>query len=140
MSSETPSSWTERLGIILIAAMLSFLFAQLWALQAALNTTANKLNELVVYSNETLTNTRQLIALGVSVADVTTTQLKSLEQRVSSIEHKGSLMAQSTNQQADELQQRVRKLEDFVTAHGSFNRQDYEDLKQRLKALEGKRK
>ena len=140
MSSETPSSWTERLGIILIAAMLSFLFAQLWALQAALNTTANKLNELVVYSNETLTNTRQLIALGVSVADVTTTQLKSLEQRVSSIEHKGSLMAQTTYQLVDDLNQRFRKLEFFVIAHGTFNRQDYEEMKQRLKALETKRK
>ena len=140
MPSDMQSSWTERLGMILIAAMLSFLFAQLWTLQNALSATATKLGELVVYQNETLINTRNLIAQGTSVSQATNEQLRMLDSRVSNIEHKGSLMAQSTNSQVDDLHQRVRKLEDFVTAHGSFNREDYEDLKQRLKALETKRK
>jgi len=134
------SSWTERLGMILIAAMLSFLFAQLWTLQNALSATATKLGELVVYQNETLINTRNLIAQGTSATQATNEQLRMLDARVTSIEHKGSLMAQTTNQQVDDLHQRVRKLEDFVIAHGTFNRQDYEEMKQRLKALETKRK
>ena len=138
MASESDlySTWTARVSQLIIVALVGFAFTQLWNLQSAIATTAMKLAELTVYSNETLINTRLLIQQGAQVAQITTEQLRTLEARISAIEHKGSQVTQTLQVQMENTDQRVRKLEDFVTAHGTFSQRDYEQMLMRLDKLE----
>ncbi len=138
MTSENSmySTWADRVSQLVLVALIGFAFTQLWNLQGAISATATKLAELTVYSSETLINTRLLIQQGSNVAQVTTEQLRALEARVSSIEHRGSQVAQTAQTMMESTEQRVRELENFVNAHGKFSQQDYQQMLMRLDKLE----
>lgn len=76
------SNWDGRIGLVVGAAILGFMFNQIWNLQSTISITAIKLGELTTYSNETLINTRHLIQQGSQIAAITNEQLRALEARV----------------------------------------------------------